>query len=177
MSILASLSSIVPSSSSSYDPMAGFLFMGLVFVGCLAFFMEVFVRSTEPRPSMPGRRVWHRTVAALLCAPGILHAILFCLFAFRARALYGGWPPVFRFYKEMQPWTGVFERWQGWMTLVGFGSGAFALLAAIPVFCGRRRPAFLAVFRALAILSAASLLGLYLPMALLPEGAVNWWYD
>ena len=62
----------------------------------------LFVRSTEPRPSMPGRRVWHRTVAALLCAPGILHAILFCLFAFRARALHGGWPPVFRFYKEMQ---------------------------------------------------------------------------
>ena len=51
----------------------------------------------------------------------------------------------------MQPWTGVFERWQGWMTLVGLGSGAFAFLAAIPVFCGWRRSAFLAVFRALAI--------------------------
>ncbi len=176
MNTLASLSDIVPS-SVTYDPMAGILFMGLLFVGCLAFFVEVFVRSTEPRPSMPGRRIWHRAIAALLCAPGALHAVLFCLFAFRARALYGGWPPVFQFYKEMQPWTGVFEWWQGVMTLVGFASGVFALPAAIPVFCGWRRSAFLAAFRVLAILSAASLLGLYLPEALLPEGAVLWWYD
>lgn len=114
---------------------------------------------------------------ALLCAPGGLHAILFSIFAFRAHALYGDWPPVYHFYQEMQPWTRIFEYWQGVLWCAVCGTGVLVLLMAIPVACGWRRFALPTILCALFIFTVASFLGLVLPMVLLPQGAVDWWYD
>ena len=49
--------------------------------------------------------------------------------------------------------------------------------AAAAVFADWRRKAALAVFRALAALSAPAFIAFYLPLLLLPEAAVNWWFD
>ncbi len=135
--------------------------------------------SGEPDTRRSGGKTmsWHGIAMVLLCAPGMLHPIFFCLFAFRARALYGGWPPVFHFYAEMQPWTALFEYWQGGLTIVACASGALTLLTAIPVLLGCRRFGLPVILRDLAILTAVSFLGIFLPLLLLPGGAIDWWYD
>ena len=173
--ILAALSDIVPW-SVAYLPLAGFLFVGLFAVALLAIFVEVFVRSTKPRPAMSGRKACLTAIAvfAVLC---VLHAAGFIAFAYRAKALYGDWPPTFQFYDRMQPWTAFFEKSEGVLVLAGIAAGILAFAAAVAVFAGWRRKAALAVFRALATLSASAFLAFYLPLILLPKAAVNWWFD
>ena len=173
--LLAALSNVVPW-SVAYDPLAGILFAGLFALAILAVFVEVFVRSTKPRPTMSFRRTCLAAIAAF-AALGALHAAGFAAFAYRAKALYGGWPPTFRFYDRMQPWTAFFEKSEGVSVLAGIAAGLLAFAAAVAVFAGWRRNAALAVFRALAALSASALLAFYLPLLLLPEAAVNWWFD
>ena len=173
--LLAALSNVVPR-SIDYDPLAGILFAGLFALALLAIFVEVFVRSTKPRPAMSFRRTCLAAIAAF-AALGALHAAGFAAFAFRAKALYGGWPPTFAFYDRMQPWTAFFEKSEGVLGLAGIAAGVLAFAAAVAVFAGWRRNAALAVFRALASLSASAFLAFYLPLLLLPEAAVNWWFD
>ena len=173
--LFAALSNVVPW-SVAYDPLAGFLFAGLFAVVLLAIFVEVFVRSTKPRPTMSFRRTCLAAIA-VFAALGALHAVGFVAFAYRAKALYGGWPPTFAFYDRMQPWTAFFEKSEGVSVLAGIAAGLLAFAAAVAVFAGWRRNAALAVFRALAALSASAFLAFYLPLLLLPEAAVNWWFD
>ena len=173
--LLASLSNVVPW-SVAYDPLAGLLFAGLFAVSLLAVFVEIFVRATKPRPTMSFRRTCLTAIAAF-AALGALHAAGFAAFAYRAKALYGGWPPVFQFYDRMQPWTAFFEKSEGVSVLAGIAAGVLAFAAAVAVFAGWRRNAALAVFRALAALSASAFLAFYLPLLHLPEAAVNWWFD
>ena len=157
-------------------PLSGMLLSYLLPVAFPAFFVEVFVRSTEPRPAMAARRPCLRAVSAF-AALGVLYASGFVVFAYRAKALYGGWPPTFRFYDRMQPWTAFFERSEVVLFLAGVAAGVLALAAAVPVFAGWRRNAALAVFRVLAALSLSAFLSLLLPLVLLPEAAINWWFD
>ena len=173
--ILASLSSVLPG-AFHYHPMADFLFSRLLTVGFLAFFVEVFVHSTEPRPTMACRKTC-RFAMRLFAALGGLHAFGFIAFAFRAKNLNGGWPRVFQFYDRMQPWTAVFERSEGILCLAGVAAGILALAAAVPVFANWRRRAALSLFRVSATLSASAFLTLYLPLLLLPTAAVEWWFD
>ena len=173
--LLAALSNVVPW-SVAYDPLAGFLFAGLFAVVLLAIFVEVFVRSTKPRPTMSFRRTCLAAIA-VFAALGALHAAGFAAFAYRAKALYGGWPPTFAFYDRMQPWTAFFEKSECVSVLAGIAAGVLALGAAAAVFADWRRKAALAVFRALAALSASAFIAFYLPLLLLPEAAVNWWFD
>ena len=173
--LLAALSNVVPW-SVAYDPLAGFLFAGLFAVVLLAIFVEVFVRSTKPRSAMAGRKACLAAIA-VFATLGALHAAGFAAFAYRAKALYGGWPPVFQFYDRMQPWTAFFEKSEGVSVLAGIAAGVLALGAAAAVFADWRRKAALAVFRALAALSASAFIAFYLPLLLLPEAAVNWWFD
>ena len=173
--LLAALSNVVPW-SVAYDPLAGLLFAGLFAAALLAVFVEVFVRSTVPRPAMSGRKACP-TAITVFVALGVLHAAGFVAFAYRAKALYGGWPRTFQFYDRMQPWTTFFEKSEGVLALAGIAAGVLALAAAIAVFADWRRKAALAVFRALAALSASAFLAFYLPLILLPEAAVNWWFD
>ena len=88
--LLAALSNVVPW-SVAYDPLAGFLFAGLFAVVLLAIFVEVFVRSTKPRPTMSFRRTCLAAIA-VFAALGALHAAGFAAFAYRAKALSGGSP-------------------------------------------------------------------------------------
>ena len=173
--ILASLSSVIPG-SYHYNPMAGFLFLPLFAVGLLVLFVEVFVRSKEPRPTMSCQKTC-RFAMCLFAALGFLHAFGFIAFAFRAKNLNGGWPRVFQFYDRMQPWTAVFERSEGILCLAGIAAGILALAAAVPVFANWRRRAALSLFRVSATLSASAFLTLYLPLPLLPTAAVEWWFD
>jgi len=138
--------------------------------------------SAMPSPPLPlssRRSGLGVLVAALLCAPGLLYPVFFIPFCWRARALYGGWPPVFHFYKEMEPWTGVFERWDGILDCMVIPSGLLALLLAVPLAAGWRwhRPALRTATLALALLAVSCLLGMFLPFLLLPQGAIDWWYD
>jgi len=174
--ILASLSSVIPSNSFHYHPLAGFLFLSLFAVGLLVLFVEVFVRSNEPRPTMACRKVC-RFAMCLFVALGCLYAFGFIVFAFRAKALNGGWPLVFQFYDRMQPWTTVFERGEAILCLAGIAAGILALAAAVPVFANWRRRAALALFRVSAALSASAFLAQFLPLLLLPTAAVEWWFD
>ena len=173
--LLAALSNVVPW-SVAYDPLAGFLFAGLFAVALLAVFVEVFVRAAKPRSAMAGRKTCLAAVA-VFAALGALHAAGFVAFAYRAKALYGGWPPTFAFYDRMQPWTAFFERSEGVLVLAGLAAGLLAFAASVAVFAGWRRNAARAVFRALAALAASAFLAFYLPLLLLPEAAVNWWFD
>ena len=173
--LLASFSNVVPW-SIAYDPLAGILFAGLFALTLLAVVVEVFVRSTKPRPTMSFRRTCLTAIAAF-AALGALHAVGFAAFAYRAKALYGGWPPTFAFYDRMQPWTAFFEKSEGVSVLAGIAAGVLALGAVAAVFADWRRKAALAVFRALATLSASAFIAFYLPLLLLPEAAVNWWFD
>lgn len=173
--LFAALSNVVPG-SIDYDPLAGLLFAGLFAVALLAVFVEIFVRAAKPRPTMSFRRTCLAAIA-VFAALGALHAAGFVAFAYRAKALYGGWPPTFAFYDRMQPWTAFFERSEGVLVLAGIAAGLLAFAAAVAVFAGWRRNAALAVFRALAALSASAFLAFYLPLLLLPEAAVNWWFD
>ena len=172
---LASLSSVLPG-SFHYHPMAGFLFSRLLAVGFLTFFVEVFVHSTEPRPTMARRKAC-RFAMCLFAALGGLFALGFIAFAFRARALYGGWPPTFCFWREMEPWGIVFVYGEVWLLCTGIIAGFVALAAAVPVFANWWRKAALALFRVSATLSASAFLALYLPLLLLPTAAVEWWFD
>ena len=173
--LLAALSNVVPW-SVDYDPLAGILFAALFALAILAIFVEVFVRSTKPRSTMSFRRTCLAAIAAF-AALGALHAAGFVAFAYRAKALYGDWPPTFQFYDRMQPWIAFFEKSEGVLVLAGIAAGILAFAAAVAVFAGWRRKATLAVFRALATLSASAFLAFYLPLILLPKAAVNWWFD
>ena len=157
-------------------PLSGMLFSYLFPVALLAFFVEVFVRAAKPRSAMAGRKTCLAAVA-VFAALGALHAAGFVAFAYRAKALYGGWPPTFAFYDRMQPWTAFFEKSEGVSVLAGIAAGVLALGAAAAVFADWRRKAALAVFRALAALSVSAFIAFYLPLLLLPEAAVNWWFD
>ena len=173
--LLAALSNVVPW-SVAYDPLAGLLFAGLFAVSLLVLFVEIFIRSTAPRPAMAGRKACLAAIA-VFATLGALHAAGFAAFAYRAKALYGGWPPTFAFYDRMQPWTAFFEKSEGVSVLAGIAAGVLALGAAVAVFADWRRKAALAVFRALSALSASAFIAFYLPLLLLPEAAVNWWFD
>ena len=173
---LANLSSVWPESVDCLCESCWCL-KGLLFLGLLAFFVEVFVRSSRPVTANPFSRSRRYAIAVLLCAPGALYAFSFCVFACCAHARYGGWPPVWRFYKEMEPWTGVFERWEPLLFLFAVMTGLLAIVSSIPIFAGWRRAAWLTAFRILSLLSASSFFGVFLPMLILPEGAVNWWFD
>lgn len=125
------------------------------------------------------RTIWKPIAAALLCAPGLLYPVCFVPFCWCAHARYGGWPPVFHFYKEMEPWTGVFERWDGILDCMVIPAilalGPCVLLLA----AGWRwhRPALRTAAVALVLLAGSCLLGMFLPFLLLPQGAIDWWYD
>ena len=108
---------------------------------------------------------------------GVLHAAAFVVFAYRARTLNDGWPRTFQFYDRMQPWTGVFERSEAVLFLVGLAAGMLALTAAVAIFADWRRSAAVAAFRVMAALSASVFLGVLLPMLFLPTAAVEWWFD
>jgi len=69
------------------------------------------------------------------------------------------------------------KRSEGVLVLAGIAAGLLAFAAAVAVFAGWRRNAARAVFRALAALSASAFLAFYLPLLILPEAAVNWWFD
>ena len=130
-------------------------------------------------PPSSRRRLWFCIAAALLCAPGLLHPVFFIPFCWRAHALYGGWPPVFHFYKEMEPWTGVFEKWGGILDCMVIPAGCLAWLLATLLAAGWRwhRPALRTVTLGLVLLTVSCLLGIFLPFLLLPQGAIDWWYD
>ena len=157
-------------------PLSGMLFSYLFPVALLAFFVEVFVRSTEPRPAMAARRACLRAISAF-AALGVLYALGFVVFAYRAKALYGGWPPTYALFDRMRPWPAFFTYGEVVLFLAGVAAGVLAFAAAVPVFAGWRRNAALAVFRALAALSLSAFLALLLPLVLLPEAAINWWID
>ena len=175
---LANLSSVWPGSVDYlYASWAGGCLKGLFFLGLLAFFVEVFVRSSRPVSANPFSRSRWCAIATLLCAPGALYAFSFCVFACCAHARYGGWPPTWRFYKEMEPWTGVFERWEPLLFLFAVITGVLAIVSSIPVFARWRRDAWLTAFRIFSLLSASSFFGVFLPILILPEGAIDWWFD
>ena len=173
--VLAIITSVLPG-SSSYNPAAGFFFFPLIAVGFLVFFVEVFVRSLDTRPVMSCRKRC-RMAVVLFAVLGAFHAAAFVVFAYRVRTLNGGWPRTFQFYDRMQPWTGVFERSEAVLLLVGLAAGILALAAAVAVFAGWRRSAALAAFRVMAALSASAFLGVLLPMLFLSTAAVEWWFD
>ena len=173
--ILASISSVLPG-SFSYNPAAGAFSFPLIVVVFLTFFVEVFVRSLDICPVMSCRRQC-RMAVVLFAVLGALHAAAFVVFAYWARTLNDGWPRTFQFYDRMQPWTGVFERSEAVLLLVGLAAGMLALAAAVAVFAGWRRSAALAVFRVMAVLSTSAFLGVLLPMLFLPTAAVEWWFD
>ena len=97
--ILASISSVLPG-SSSYNPAAGVFFFPLIVVVSLAFFVEVFVRSLDTGPVMSCRRLC-RMAILLFAVLGVFHAAAFVVFAYRARTLNDGWPRTFQFYDRM----------------------------------------------------------------------------
>lgn len=148
----------------------------LFLLGFLVLGTEEFVRSRTPRPAMSGGKAC-RAAVALFATLGAVHAVGFIAFAFRAKALNGGWPHVFEFYDRMQPWTDVFE----WSLPVLFGAGVvaglLALVATVAVFAGWCRGAALAIHRAAAALSASCFLAWFLPILLLPRPALDWWFD
>ena len=55
----------------------------------------------------------------------------FPAFAFRAKALHGGWPDVFEFHGRMQPWTRVFEWSEPVLFVAGIVAGLPAPVAAL----------------------------------------------
>ena len=103
-------------------PLSGMLLSYLLPVAFPAFFVEVFVRSTEPRPAMAARRVCLRSISAF-AALGVLYALGFVVFAYRAKALYGGWPPTFQFYDRMRPWPVVFTYGEVVLFVAGVAAG------------------------------------------------------
>ncbi len=152
-----------------------FLFL-LFLLGCLVFGTEDFVRTLTPRPAMSGGKAC-RAAVTLFATLGAVHAAGFIAFAFRAKALNGGWPHVFEFYDRMQPWTSVFEWSFPVLYITGIVAGLLALVAAVPVFAGWFRGAALAIHRAAAALSASCFLAWFLPILLLPRPALDWWFD
>ena len=79
----------------------------------------------------------------------------------------------------MEPWTGVFEKWDGILDCMVIPAGCLALLLAVPLAAGWRwhRPALRIATLGLVLLTVSCLLGMFLPFLLLPQGAIDWWYD
>ena len=172
---LAAIANVIPGSFSC-EPLAEFLLIALTLLGLLVFFVECFVRSVTPRPAMSGRKAC-RAAATLSAGLGAVHAAGFIAFAFRAKAINGGWPRAFQFYDRMQPWTAVFERSEPVLCFAGVAAGILALASAVAVFAGWRRSAALAAYRTAAALSASAFLAWFLPLLFLPGAAIDWWFD
>ncbi|MBP5788259.1 MAG: hypothetical protein J6Y19_10655 [Kiritimatiellae bacterium] len=79
----------------------------------------------------------------------------------------------------MEPWTGVFEWWGGILDCMVIPCGLFTVLLGVFLAAGWRwhRPAFRTATLGLVLLTVSCLLGIFLPLLLLPQGAIDWWYD